>query len=129
MRLWHQELIEKLPRQQLLGQHREVAALRGLGWGKKHATVNYVFTHDMKKLVAYHMLIIKEMFNRGYKVSPEWLNPVYRGKLCKPMNYHNEVIEDIKKLIIENDVVYAEHDKNYLKECLDNLQGKGIYLN
>ena len=43
MRLWHQDLIERLPRQQLLGQHRECAALRGRGWGKSHATVNYVF--------------------------------------------------------------------------------------
>ncbi|WP_288618589.1 pyrimidine dimer DNA glycosylase/endonuclease V, partial [uncultured Weissella sp.] len=43
MRLWHESLIPKLPRQQLLGQHRECCALRGGGWGKKHATVNYVF--------------------------------------------------------------------------------------
>lgn len=42
MRLWHQELISKLPRQQLLGQHRECCALRGKGWQRKHATVNYV---------------------------------------------------------------------------------------
>lgn len=34
MRLWHEELISKLPRAQLLGQHREVAALRGKGWAK-----------------------------------------------------------------------------------------------
>lgn len=33
MRLWHQNLISWLPRQQLLGQHRELAALRGRGWG------------------------------------------------------------------------------------------------
>ena len=46
MRLWHETLIPLLPRQQLLGQHREVAALRGKGWGKKHATVDYVFTHS-----------------------------------------------------------------------------------
>ena len=39
MRLWHQDLIPKLPRPQLLGQHRECCALRGNGWGKKHATV------------------------------------------------------------------------------------------
>ena len=44
MRLWHEKLISKLPRQQLLGQHRECCALRGNGWGKKHATVDYVFT-------------------------------------------------------------------------------------
>ena len=45
MRLSHEELISKLPRQQLLGQHREYCALRGNGWGKKHATVDYVFEH------------------------------------------------------------------------------------
>lgn len=29
MRLWHEEIISQLPCQQLLGQHRECAALRG----------------------------------------------------------------------------------------------------
>ena len=41
MRLWHQDMINKLPRQQLLGQHRECCALRGNGWGRQHATVNW----------------------------------------------------------------------------------------
>jgi uncharacterized protein (TIGR02328 family) len=31
MRLWHYKLIPYLPRQQLLGQHRECCALRGKG--------------------------------------------------------------------------------------------------
>ena len=38
MRLWHKDMISKLPRMQLLGQHRECTALRGKGWGKKHST-------------------------------------------------------------------------------------------
>nr|WP_234985626.1 pyrimidine dimer DNA glycosylase/endonuclease V [Halarsenatibacter silvermanii] len=38
--MWHQELIDKLPRQQLLGLHREICALRGQSWGKPHSTVN-----------------------------------------------------------------------------------------
>ena len=65
MRLWHQDLIEKLPRQQLLGQHRECVALRGRGWGKPHATVNYVFEHSPYCLYAYHLLIMEEMQKRG----------------------------------------------------------------
>ena len=65
MRLWSQQLIKVLPRQQLLGQHRELCALRGAGWGKKHATVDYVFTHIPERLVAYHFLIMKEMRERG----------------------------------------------------------------
>ena len=42
MRLWHEGLLFHLPRAQLLGQHRECCALRGLSWGKKHAVVDYV---------------------------------------------------------------------------------------
>ena len=68
MRLWHEELISKLPRQQLLGQHRECCALRGNGWGKKHATVDYVFEHKPFFLFKYHELIMLEMKNRGYNI-------------------------------------------------------------
>jgi len=50
MRLWHYKLIPHLPRQQLLGQHRECCAMRGKGWGKKHSTVDYVFSHDYQCL-------------------------------------------------------------------------------
>ena len=81
MRLWHQALISKLPRQQLLGQHRECCALRGKGWGKKHSVVDYVFTHSPEKLVAYHMMIMFEMKKRGYKPDPIWENCNYRGKV------------------------------------------------
>lgn len=50
MRLWHEELIPLLPRQQLLGQHRECCAMRGNGWGKKHRVVDYVFKHSLHDL-------------------------------------------------------------------------------
>lgn len=32
MRLWHEHMLPRLPRQQLLGQHRECAALRSSYW-------------------------------------------------------------------------------------------------
>ena len=82
MRLWHEALISQLPRPQLLGQHRECCALRGNGWGRKHATVDYVFTHSPYRLYAYHRLIMEEMASRGYNVSSEWLDKNYRGKTC-----------------------------------------------
>ena len=53
----------KLPRQQLLGQHRECCALRGKGWQRKHATVNYVFDYSPYRLFRYHELIMQEMTN------------------------------------------------------------------
>lgn len=65
MRLWHQALITKLPRQQLLGLHREVCALRGKGWGKKHSTIDYIKKYSFAKLLAYHCLVIDEMQKKG----------------------------------------------------------------
>lgn len=120
MRLWHETLIPYLPRQQLLGQHRECCALRGNGWNKKHATVNYIFGYSPYRLFAYHQLIMDEMSQRGYKVGDEWLDKNYRGKQCLP--YSDLEIE------ATTSPVYPEHDRDYLKECLENLAKKDIFL-
>ncbi len=55
MRLWHEQMINRLPKNQLLGQHRECCALRGNGWEKKHRTVDYVFFHTLR--IAYIVII------------------------------------------------------------------------
>lgn len=125
MRLWHQSLIPLLPRQQLLGQHRECSALRGNGWGKKHATVNYVFEHHWYKLYMYHVLIMIEMALRGYNVNEKWIDYRYRGVKCEP---REELSEEEISGICDNLLVYTEHDKDYLIECLSNLKEKGIDL-
>ncbi len=122
MRLWHQKLISKLDREHLLGQHRECCALRGKGWGKKHATVNYVFKHPMAKLCAYHKLVMDEMNKRGYNVAPEWRDYTYRGKKIgkttdsewktKWYNYYIEKLAERKRLL------YREHNNEYFLVCL-----------
>ena len=129
MRLWHQDLISKLPRQQLLGQHRECCALRGAGWGRKHSVVDYVFTHIPERLVAYHYLIMDEMKNRGYNPDKIWEDPNYRGKVLGFQEdwcdkdfvnvWHQEASIGKKK-------IYFEHDDNYYNECIENLKEKGI---
>jgi uncharacterized protein (TIGR02328 family) len=123
MRLWHQSLISKLPRQQILGLHREVCALRGNGWGRKHSTVDYVFTHPHEYLVAYHYLVMKEMDIRGYKVDENWLRPRYRGKKC---NDHDGVLR--YNVCNMSDPIYPEHNDAYLQECIDNLKAKGVEI-
>lgn len=120
MRLWHEDLISKLPRRQLLGQHRECCALRGNGWGKKHSTVDYVFTHSPYKLYKYHAIVMQEMKNRGYKPNLKWENHLYRGEKCRA--YDTLEHEKISKPI------YSEHDDKYLEECLNNLAEKGIKI-
>ena len=130
MRLWHEFLIPLLPRQQLLGHHRECAALRGAGWGRKHATVDYVFTHLPERLVAYHWHIMDEMERRGYKPDKIWDNPNYRGKtLGIQEGWADEDIVDKWHNLPKGQMIYPEHNDKYLKECLDNLKSKGIDIN
>lgn len=129
MRLWHQQLLPYLPRQQLLGQHRECCALRGKAWGKKHSVVDYVFTHDPAYLVAYHMLVMAEMRRRGYKPDPIWGNINYRGKVLgdEPLWCNTNIVCDLVELAGSHDnIIYPEHDDEYLSDCLDNLRSKGI---
>lgn len=116
MRLWHVDLLPLLPRPQLLGQHRECCALRGLGWGRPHSTVNYVFTHPRSWLVRYHLRVIAEMAQRGYRVDPRWLEPDYRGKIVAP-----QPVDDPGK-------DYPEHNTLYMTECLENLRAKRVNI-
>lgn len=117
MRLWHVDLIPILPRQQLCGQHRECSALRGLGWGKKHSVVNYVFNHSWENLFYYHCLIMKEMENRKYQVNQEWKDFYYRGKNCERLN-EKWTFQTNRKCR------YPEHNDEYLRSCIINLSKK-----
>lgn len=120
MRLWHYKLIPHLSRQRLLGQHRECCALRGKGWGKKHSTVDYVFTHSYFTLFMYHFLVMMEMVQRKYKVSEEWWFMNYRGKI---LGTSFDLLGDDMS---ENELIYyPEHNKKYLEECLALLKEKG----
>ena len=120
MRLWHEQIIHLLPKNQLLGQHRECCALRGNGWNKKHKIVDYVFTYSPYNLFVYHSKIMDEMEKRGYIVSREWRDKNYRGQ--KAESYSN-----LKETSISTPI-YKEHNDEYLAECIENLAGKGIKL-
>ncbi|MTI71888.1 MAG: hypothetical protein FH751_16695 [Firmicutes bacterium] len=129
MRLWHQDLIKLLPRQQLLGQHRECCALRGKGWGKKHETVNYVFKYSYGSLVAYHKLIMDEMENRGYNPNKIWKDNSYRGKklgYCDINDTDKSINKKFNLAKRSNIKIYNEHDNKYLDDCINNLKNKGI---
>lgn len=111
MRLWHIELIDVLPRQQLLGQWRElccIAANIKKNTTPNHILVNKIMDYSWSDFKSYCVNVIDEMKKRGYKVSEE--------KLWK-----YDVAKDAE--IVKN--VYKEwHNKRYLTQCLYNLQEK-----
>lgn len=120
MRLWHYKLLPYLSRQRLLSQHRECCALRGKGWGKKHSVVDYVFAHSYFNLVYYHFVVMDEMEKRGFVVDTLWRSSLYRGKnLGFAEGSPNE------NLNCEELMMYPEHDRAYLRFCIELLQEKG----
>ena len=124
MRLWSEELIKILPRMQLQGMIREIPAMRGNGWGKKHSTVDYVFENKREKLVAFHQLVIKEFEERGYNPNPIWKDFSYRGKNCEKDYSVNKTL--VYELLSQKENIYNEHNEEYLQECIDNLKDKGV---
>ena len=133
MRLWPLEIIDQLPRQQLLGQHRECCALRGKGWGRKHATVDYVFKHPYYWLCLYHAEIMLEMKRRGYNYDDRWRAYCYRGKkigydYSKFTWMLGELPDGMRPEGVGSCPIYPEHGTKYLQECLRNLAMKGIII-
>lgn len=127
MRLWHQSLLPYLDRQRLLSQHRECCALRGKGWGKKHATVDYAFMHDPAWLVAYHRLVMDEMERRGYHPDRGWDDPCWRGStLGREECWADADFVDDQYCYAthKNGIIYPEHNDEYLRECITLLKEK-----
>ena len=127
MRLWHQKLLPYLDRQRLLSQHREVCALRGKGWGKKHATVDYVFTHDPALLIAYHYCVMEEMERRGYHPDRTWDFPEWRGTtLGKQDDFADKALTEQCWMNVNQmgSIIYPEHNDEYLRECIALLKEK-----
>ena len=68
----------------------------------------------------YHLLVMEEMEKRGYNVSVEWKDKNYRGKVA-------EKYDNLEEEIIDSPI-YKEHNIEYLAECIENLEKKGIQL-
>ncbi|MDA8220816.1 TIGR02328 family protein [Desulfosporosinus sp.] len=128
MRLWHENLLSLLPRQQLLGQHRECCALRGNSWGKPHSVVNYVFRYSLERLWSYHIQVMNEMKRRGYNPESCWIDPGYRGKSAPRFRPDYREIRHLRDEKSKRFLVYPEHNEKYLNECLENLRSKGVMI-
>ena len=130
MRLWSQQLISKLPSvkdykgssNQLGGQHTEIRMI--LGKIKKHgkvnhSTVNYINNYSKSELYAYGLLIIDEMIKRGFNISQNIINEYKDNKQAYEL--YNKAKQGY--------IIFKEHNKSYLQECINNLNNKGIDIN
>jgi uncharacterized protein (TIGR02328 family) len=131
MRLWHQKLIPKLPWNQLIGQHRESCALRGNGFAMKHSTVQYALNSRIERLIAFHLLVIEELEVRkpGINIEENWYRLNYRGKNVGIDDSVNTwLVKRTHSNARNGGMIYSFHDDEYLRECIENLRGKGIII-
>lgn len=117
-----------MDRQRLLGQHRECCALRGLGWGRKHATVDYVFKHKYISLYRYHVKVMTEMTNRGYNVDLLWYDPNYHGQEMGFVYEYEYWLHEFQIGKTATAIIYPEHNDAYLRECINLLKRKNASM-
>lgn len=131
MRLWHYDLLDVLPRQQLCYQLRECVAIAKDIYEKgttNHILINPIMDYDLNHFRLYCNLVIKEMEKRGYNVSDKT-----KDKLNKYINcYKGRIrIRNDKKILILNcngdkyEFLFGDwHIRRYLIQCLYNLEEK-----
>lgn len=113
MRLFHKDLIEVLPRQQLLGQWRELNSIFKLQ--NRHILIDFVYDYHFGHLLGYTNMVIAEMENRGYKINLE-----------NAENYFDPLIRETQgfKIPFYECLFEEKMNERYLKQCLYNLQEK-----
>ena len=138
MRLWHKDLIDVLPRQQLLGQWREWFAIakniQEIGT-PNHILVNRIMDHGLNDFLVYGFMVYQELKRRGYKVdfskfSEYMANGFYIRQLEEDPTIY--VISGSKigsssyteHYIHADTLFYFWHNEEYLDECYYNLREK-----
>lgn len=121
MRLWHKDLIDVLPRKQLLAQWRECCAIASNIATKgtpNHMLVNKMLEYPQIHFIEYCNRILREMKRRGYKVSrSSYERLVDNMKLGQ--NYFK-----VEGILITANIFEDWHNKSYLMQCFYNLQEK-----
>ena len=116
MRLWHKDLIDVLPRKQLLSQWRECCAIASSIANKgtpNHILVNQITLYKYSDFIDYTKLVLSEMKRRGYNIST-----VSFANFC-------ENASKAEKYFICKDGFDEEYmNKRYLRQCYYNLQEK-----
>ena len=131
MRLWHRDMISSLPKQQLLGQWRElccIASLLATDHTPNHILVNPVIDYPPEHFEAYCNLVIKEMRARKYEIQPAVLRKlqdnVRAWRLYLDQELPFDYVDRDWDVDIGEPIYFDWHTNRYLKQCYYNLEEK-----
>lgn len=119
MRLWHYELIDVLPKAQLVSQWRELCAIVSAldkNGTPNHILVNKILDYPQHHIVIYINKVVCEFEKRGYKCKDSVFEKLGKN-LSDVMNLFNNDFNE--KGLFKN-----WHNKRYLTQCFYNLQEK-----
>ena len=110
MRLWHKDLIDYLPKQQLVSQWREcccIAKSIAENGTPNHILVNKIMEYPIEEFYTYGLYVYMAMQSHGYNCDWKCFN-----------KYFNEIN-------VSNNVLFKNwHNHRYLTQCYYNLQEK-----
>lgn len=121
MRLWHNDLIDVLPRKQLLAQWRECCAIASNIATKgtpNHMLVNKMLEYPQIHFIEYCNRILREMKRRGYKVNRSSYERLVDNMKLGQENYK------VEGILITTNIFEDWHNDRYLTQCYYNLQEK-----
>ncbi|WP_277585118.1 pyrimidine dimer DNA glycosylase/endonuclease V [Psychrobacillus antarcticus] len=109
MRLWHQNLLNVLPKSQLLAQWRELNSI--FAKEDRHILINYIYDYSKDDLFAYTQLVLHEMRARYINIRT----------IDKMDRYFAEgPFEEVTHPFVHH------HNEEYLEICYFNLKEKYI---
>lgn len=120
MRLWHKDLIDVLPKKQLVAQWRECCAIVGniKKYGNpNHILVNPIMNYNKSHFYLYCCIVCHEMYVRGYDVSEKSRENI--------LNYVSDEEKQISDRIERDGTLFEWwHNERYLNQCYYNLEEK-----
>ena len=131
MRLWHRDLIKYLPKQQLLGQWRElclIGSLLAADHTPNHILVNPIIDYPPEHFEAFCNLVIGEMNNRRFEVGDQALNTLQNNVRAWRLYLNEEVpfdyIDHDWSMDLGEPIYFDWHTDRYLRQCYYNLEEK-----
>ena len=115
MRIWHKDIIEYLPREQLVAQWRELSAIAGNLNTKgtpNHILVNKVLDYPIDHFISYAFYVRQEMTKRGYRT----MESVWE----KILSTNDGAFE----LVAPKCLFPGWHNFRYFRQCFYNLEEK-----
>ena len=115
MRLWHKDLIEMLPREQLVAQWRELSAIAGNIKTKgtpNHILVNKVIDYPFDHFISYAYYVRSEMTYRGYRTMDSVWNKI------------TSIANNNYNILPKEELYRGWMNNEYLTICYYNLEEK-----